>query len=75
MIFTRIKDLRIERNKTEREIATMLGCSIETYRSLERGNRKVSTMFLIKLSSYYETNVDYIVGLTDESKPYPSKQE
>lgn len=75
MLFKRIEDLRNEGNKTQKEIANMLGCSLEAYRRYERGEQNLPTKLLVKLAKYYVTNMDYILNITDETKPYPSKQE
>lgn len=67
----RIKDLRIDAGKTQREIAGMLGCQCEVYRRYEKGLRALPLWVLIELADYYNTSTDYIMGLTDERKRYP----
>lgn len=70
MHFQRIEDLRIDNDKTQAEIAEYLGCQREVYRRYEKGTRQIPIDLLIKLSEYYEVNIDYIVGRTDKKKPY-----
>lgn len=43
----------------------MLGMSQTGYSKYETGENDVPTAILIKLAEYYKTNVDYILGLTD----------
>ena len=73
MHFKRLEDLRIDSDKTQAEVAEYLGCQREVYRRYEKGTRQIPVDFLIKLSYYYNVNIDYIVGLTNTKKPYPRK--
>ena len=41
-----------------------------TYSDYELGNLNIPVEILIKLARFYSTSIDYIVGLTDETKPY-----
>jgi hypothetical protein len=40
------------------------------YSKYETGNNDIPTRVLVKLSVLYGTSIDYILGLTDSSKPY-----
>lgn len=71
MQFTRLEDLRIDHDKTQAEIALYLRCHREVYRRYEKGTRQIPIDFLIKLSELYEVSIDYLVGVTNEKKPYP----
>ncbi len=71
MQFKRLEDLRIDNDKTQAEIAEYLGCQREVYRRYEKGTRQIPVDFLIALSLFYNVNIDYILGLTNEKKPYP----
>ena len=71
MQFKRLEDLRIDNDKTQAEIAEYLGCQREVYRRYEKGTRQIPVDFLIALSPFYNVNIDYILGLTNEKKPYP----
>ncbi|QDW74052.1 helix-turn-helix transcriptional regulator [Lachnospiraceae bacterium KGMB03038] len=73
MQFQRLEDLRIDHDKTQAEIAAYLGCQREVYRRYEKGTRQIPADFLIRLSGFYGVSVDYLLGLTDEKKPYPRK--
>lgn len=71
MNFQRLEDLRIDHDMTQLEIAEYLGCQREVYRRYEKGTRQIPVDFLIQLSELYHVNIDYILGLTNEKKPYP----
>ena len=66
----RIRDLREDRDLTHREIAEYLCIKQNTYSQYENGQRQLPIDFLIALAKYYNTSTDYILGLTDETKPY-----
>lgn len=68
----RLKDLREDRDLTQEQIAKVLNCKQNTYQQYESGKRQISIESLKTLAVFYHTSIDYIVGLTDESKPYKS---
>lgn len=66
MKFKRIRDLREDSDKLQKEIAQLLGISQQYYSEYENGNRTIPINHLITLAQYYGTSIDYIVGLSDE---------
>ena len=66
----RIKDLREDRDLTQREIADYLHIKQNTYSQYENGQRQLPISVLIALAKFYHTSTDYILGLTDKKKPY-----
>ncbi len=72
-MYQRIRDLREDNDKNQTEIAKMLGMSQTGYSKYETGENDVPTAVLIKLARYYNTSIDYLLGETDEIKPYPKK--
>ena len=66
----RIKDLREDSDLTQKQIADFLHIKQNTYSQYENGHRQLPIDFLIALAKYYKTSTDYILGLTDERKPY-----
>lgn len=68
MKFKRIKDLREDNDKLQKDIAQILGISQQYYSEYENGNRTIPINHLITLAKYYHTSIDYLVGLTDEKK-------
>ena len=68
MYFKRLKDLRIDNDYLQKDIAEVLGISQQYYSKYELGNFTIPTEQLIKLSKFYNVSIDYIVGLTDDKK-------
>ena len=68
MIYKRIRDLREDKDLTQKEIAKVLNCSQQVYSNYELGQRDIPTDILIKLSVFYNVSVDYILGISDNSK-------
>ncbi len=62
----RMRDLREDNDKTQQEIADMLGTSQTMYARYERGANELPIRHLIKLCQYYGVSADYILGLTDK---------
>lgn len=69
-MYTRLRDLREDHDLKQKDIAQLLNCSQVCYSYYEMGQRDIPTDVLISLALYYKTSVDYILRLTDESKPY-----
>ena len=70
-MYPRIRDLREEKDISQAKLAHILGMSQTGYSKYETGENDVPTDILIKLAYYHETSVDYILGITDQKKPYP----
>ena len=66
----RIKDLREDNDITQKEIAEYLHIKQNTYSQYENGQRQLPLEALIALAKFYNTSTDYILGLTNETKPY-----
>lgn len=74
MHFQRIEDLRIDADKTQQNIADVLGCKREVYRRYEKGIHEIPVWALIRLSEYYNKSTDYILGLSDDPTPKIKKR-
>ena len=70
-MYRRIRDLREDRDLTQREVARILNCSQQVYSNYELGQRDIPTDILIKISAFYGVSVDYILGISDI--PYVKK--
>lgn len=70
-MYPRIRDLRTDKDLNQTEIAKMLGMSQTGYSKYETGENDIPTEILIKLAAFYGTSVDYLLGLTTDSTPYP----
>lgn len=73
-MYRRIRDLREDHDLTQKQIGQILNMSQTGYSQYEIGKNDIPTRILIALSNYYNTSVDYLLGLTDEEKPYPRKK-
>ena len=67
----RIRDLREDNDLTQKRLAEYLHIKQNTYSQYENGQRQIPIEALIALAKFYKTSTDYILGLTDERKPYP----
>ncbi len=64
-MFKRIRDLREDRDLTQKQLATALNCSQQVYSNYELGQRDIPTDILIKLSAFYNVSVDYILEISN----------
>ena len=64
----RIRDLREDHDKTQTEIAEMLGTSQTMYARYERGASELPIRHLVKLAEYYKVSTDYILCRTEKMK-------
>lgn len=67
----RLKDIREDRDITQTQLAEILHIKQNTYSQYENGQRGLPVDVLVKLADYFNTSTDYILGITDESQPYP----
>ena len=70
MRFQRIKDLREDNDKLQKDIAKLLGISQQYYSEYESGKWTITIAHLITLSKYYKVSIDYLVGLSNEKDTY-----
>ena len=71
----RIRDLREDCDMTQRTLADYLHISQAPLSQYENGQRQIPFSLLIKLAFYFDTSTDYLLGLTNERKPYPRTAE
>ena len=70
-MYRRILDLREDKDLLQKDLAEYLQCTQACYSNYEIGKRTIPPEVLLKLAAYYHTSVDYLLGATDEKKPYP----
>jgi transcriptional regulator with XRE-family HTH domain len=58
----RLKALRLEKNITQRVVATYLNITDTAYGFYEQGKNYPNMDVLIKLADYFEVSLDYLVG-------------
>lgn len=64
--YQRIRDLREDADKTQKQVADDMFMHVSQYRRYESGEREIPLSFAIALSKYYNVSIDYIAGLTNE---------
>lgn len=69
-MYKRLKELREDHDLTQSQISKYLNMSQTGYSKYETGENDVPTKILIELAKFYKTSVDYILELTNETKPY-----
>ena len=69
-MYSRLRDLREDKDMNQTQIAKILGMSQTGYSKYETGENDIPTTILIKLARYYETSIDYLLGETDNPKRY-----
>ena len=69
-MYQRIRDLREDKDMTQKQLALYLNCSQQVYSNYELGQRDIPTQILIALSNLHKTSIDYILNVTNNPKPY-----
>lgn len=70
VIYNRIRDLREDHDLKQKDLAKILCCTQQAYSNYELGLRDIPSDILIKLAEFYATNIDYIMGLTNNKTYY-----
>lgn len=71
LIYERIRNLREDKDMTQTDIANILNITQRTYSRYENDERAIPIEILSKLADFHHTSVDYLLGRTDQNKPYP----
>lgn len=64
----RMKNLRQDHDKTQQEIADILGTSQTMYARYERGANELPIRHLLTLCKYYHVSSDYFLGLSQQKQ-------
>ena len=67
----RIRDLREDSDVSQTEMAKLLNCSQQTYSRYESHITEIPLESLIFLAEYYDTSVDYLLGIISQKEAYP----
>lgn len=70
----RLKDLRQDKDLYQKDIAKILKIDQRQYSRYETEKFALPYDMLIKLALFYNTSTDYILGITDEKKPYTTNK-
>ena len=68
--YQRLRDLREDSDLSQSEIAQHLNIKQNTYSRYETNDRAIPLDVMGQLADFYNTSVDYLMGRTDEKKPY-----
>ena len=71
MHYTRIRDLREDKDLTQKKMGEILSCSQRVYSNYERGDLDIPTEILIKLADFHKVSIDYILNRTDKKEFTP----
>ena len=66
VMYKRVRDLREDKDKTQKEIAMLLNMQLTVYQRYERGERELPLWAAIKLADYYNVTLDYLVGRSEK---------
>lgn len=70
----RLKDFREDKDISPKKMAEILNVAQTTYSDYELGKINIPLNTLKKLALFFDTSIDYLLELTDVSKPYPRKK-
>ena len=63
--YHRIRDLREDKDMTQKKMGEILSCSQRVYSNYERGDIDIPTNILIKIADFHHVSVDYLLNRTD----------
>ncbi len=66
--YKRIRDLREDKDLTQTQMGEILSCSQRVYSNYERGEIDIPTATLIKIATFHNVSVDYLLNRTDNPK-------
>ncbi|MBO4983983.1 MAG: helix-turn-helix transcriptional regulator [Clostridia bacterium] len=64
----RLKELREDRDYTQKEIADFLHVKQNTYSQYENRHREIPLDMIIKLADFYDVSIDYLLSQTNNPK-------
>lgn len=62
----RLKNLRISKNLTQKQVAERLGIAISTLSGYELEEKHPSYFVFMKLARLYDVSTDYLIGMTEK---------
>ena len=74
MLYTeRIRDLREDNDYNQTFVANAIHVAQTTYSDYEKGKVRIPLECLIALAKFYDVDMNYISGVSDNKKPFPKK--
>ncbi len=71
----RLKEIREDSDVTQKTLSEYLNIKQNTYSQYENGQRQLPIDILIRLADYFDTSIDYILGITDVAERYPRSKK
>lgn len=68
---SRIRSLREDNDYTQIQIAKILNVGQRTYADYELGKTRIPVDSLVQLAKYYDVDMNYITGVSNNKKPFP----
>lgn len=62
----KLRELRLEKNVTQKEVADAIGVTVSAYSNYEQGIREPSYTVLILICKYFDISSDYLLGIDDD---------
>lgn len=72
--YERIRNLRIDKGYSQRQMAEVVNVKQNTYSQYEIGVLNYPLDVVVQLAKFFGTSVDYLLDLTDDPRPYPRKK-
>ncbi len=64
----RMRNLREDRDLSQREVALVINKSQQGYSHIEEGRAELKIEDLIKLCRFYNVSADYFIGISEEPR-------
>lgn len=66
----RLRQLRMERGETQKQLAEAVGASESAIAHYEAGRREPEALILLRIAQHYGVSGEYLMGLTDDPTRY-----
>lgn len=63
---TRMRNIREDRDLTQKQVGEIINKSQQGYNHIETGRAELKIEDLVKLCRFYNVSADYFIGLTDQ---------
>ena len=63
-----LRDLREDKDLSQRQVAAMLGISQQQYSQYETGVNELPLRHLVRLAAFYDVSADYLLGRTEKEE-------
>ena len=74
-MYERIKNLRQDKDLSQKAMAALLNVAQTTYSDYELGKINIPLATLRNLAFFHNTSIDYLLDMTDEMIPYTRKKQ